>query len=185
LIQDLPLMTAAEKMSDPPYPTWYVENLRSRKEYLEAKDIQVCSLKDLYGDNTGSFAEPEYVGLLCDVFRSVRNINTGQRMGMPVLYYRANTSKLLHDANEPDNPDNIYNYLDNHYLLELGLPWETATKPPLFQVGSDPEGRVFYENTLDRSASIARPYNKDSYILISAGWDGTYGSRDDIYNFRK
>jgi hypothetical protein len=56
--------------------------------------------------------------------------------------------------------------------------------PPLFQVGSDPEGRVFYEKTLDKSAlPIERPHNKDSYILISAGWDGVYGTRDDVFNF--
>jgi hypothetical protein len=56
--------------------------------------------------------------------------------------------------------------------------------PPLFQVGSDPEGQVFYKKTLDKSAlPIERPHNKDSYILISAGWDGIYGTRDDVFNF--
>ena len=27
------------------------------------------------------------------------------------------------------------------------------------------------------------PYNADSYILMSAGRDGLFGTSDDIYNF--
>ena len=33
-----------------PGPTWYVENIRKRKEYLEAKDVQLCSLDNLYAE---------------------------------------------------------------------------------------------------------------------------------------
>jgi hypothetical protein len=100
-------------------------------------------------------------------------------MGMPVLYYRADTSKMSHDITKTDN---IYNYKDNQDFLGMGLPWETGTKPPLWgPTGS--EGKVFYENTQDKESPIPRPYNKDSYILISAGWDGIYGTRDDVYNF--
>ncbi len=109
-------------------------------------------------------------------------------MGMPVLYYRADTSRMSHDVNDPTNTDNIYNYLDNHTFLDLGLPWKTTEKPPLYQEGSDTAGRVFYENTLDKAlegeSGIQRPHNKDSYILISAGWDGIYGTEDDVYNFK-
>jgi type II secretory pathway pseudopilin PulG len=166
------------------WPAWYVENLRNRKEFLEGKDIQICSLADLYASASG-FTFPDEVALLCDVFRAATNRTTGKRMGMPILYYKADPSKFVHDVNVPSNPDNIYNYKDNHEFLNLGLPPDkTTTKPPLFQVGSDPEGRVFYEKTLDKSAlPIERPHNKDSYILISAGWDGIYGTRDDVFNF--
>jgi hypothetical protein len=31
--------------------------------------------------------------------------------------------------------------------------------------------------------NIVRPYNPDSYILISAGPDGYYGTADDIHNY--
>ena len=164
------------------WPSWYEENLRNRREFLEAKDVQICSLDDLYASAPG-FTFTNEVALLCDVFRSVTNLTTSKRMGMPILYYKADSSKLVHDVNNPDNPDNIYNYKDNHELLKLGLPWDTTTKPPLYQA-SGPEGQVFYEKTLDKSAlPIERPHNKDSYILISAGWDGIYGTRDDVFNF--
>jgi type II secretory pathway pseudopilin PulG len=165
-------------------PPWYVENLRDRKEYLEAKDIQICSLDDLYVSGSGGFTSTNKVALLCDLFRAATNRTTGKRMGMPILYYKADSSKLLHDVNDPTNPDNIYNYLDNHDFLGLGLPWDTATKPPLYQGISGPPGAVFYDKISDKSAlPIRRPYNKDSYILISAGWDGIYGTRDDVFNF--
>ena len=32
-------------------------------------------------------------------------------------------------------------------------------------------------------SSPKRPYNPDTYILISAGPDGYYGTADDIHNF--
>ena len=180
-----------------PYPDWYIDNLRSRKEYLEAKDIDIHTVEELWGSgNTGVFDSGSILEnccsvVLCDVFRSVRikaGPSAGKRVGMPILYYRANTSKVLHRLDTPDEPDNIYNYKDNHKLVGLGLPWEDpkTTDHPLYQGSTGPEGQVFYENTQDKSVfPIERPCRKDSYILISAGWDGIYGTRDDVYNFAK
>jgi len=166
-------------VESPPYSAAYLESLRSRKEYMERKYIQICSLLDLSSDK-GSFSKPSV--LLCDVFLSVRSKITGSKIGMPVLYYRADTSKMSHDVNVPTNPDNIYNYKDNQDFLAIG--WNSVTKePPLYMGISGVAGQVFYENTLDKESPIPRPYNKDSYILISAGWDGTYGTKDDVYNF--
>lgn len=168
-----------------PYPDWYIENLRSRKEYLEIKDVEICSLMDLYTSISGTVPpDPNEVAMLCDVFKSVRNVKTSRRMGMPILYYRANTSKMMHDVDQPDNPDNIYNYLDNHWFLDAGLPWNPAEDHPLFQTPTGQPGEEFYKLTRDKDVvPIERPHNKDSYILISAGWDGIYGTRDDVHNF--
>ena len=162
--------------SNPP-----IENLRSRKEYLERKDTQICSLTDLYASPGSTFIEPNTVALLCDAFSSVRSQKTGKKMGMPVLYYRADTSKMSHDIATPT--DNIYNYKDNQDFLALGLPPSGSIEHQLYKGISGVEGRVFYENTRDEESPIPRPYNKDSYILISAGWDAIYGTKDDIYNF--
>ncbi|MFZ0035157.1 MAG: prepilin-type N-terminal cleavage/methylation domain-containing protein [Sedimentisphaerales bacterium] len=169
------------------WPAWYIENLRKRREYLEAKDVQICSLQDLYGSSVGGgFTRTDQVALLCDVYKrsNLKKPATGEKLGMPILYYKADSSKLVHDVNNPDDAGNIYNYKDNHLLLKLGLPWDQATKPPLYQVTGGLEGQVFYEKTLDKSVlPIERPHNKDSYILISAGWDGIYGTADDVFNF--
>jgi prepilin-type N-terminal cleavage/methylation domain-containing protein len=167
-----------------PWPPWYIENLRKRMEFLEAKDIQICYLSDLYPSSGWSFDTK--IALLCDVYKraNMRSPSTGEKLGMPILYYKADPSKLAHDVTDPCNPNNIYNYYDNHEFLGLGLPWDTATKPPLYQVIGNPEGQVFYQITLDKSAlPITRPHNKDSYILISAGRDNIYGTRDDVFNF--
>jgi hypothetical protein len=163
-----------------PWPPWYEENLRKRMEFLEAKDVQICSLADLYPSAAWSYATK--VALLCDVYKrpNMRRPGTGEKLGMPILYYKADPSKLLHDVTDPCNPNNIYNYYDNHEFLGLGLPWDTSTMPTLYRN----DGRVFYEKTLDKSAlPITRPHNKDSYILISAGKDNIYGTRDDVFNF--
>ncbi len=169
-----------------PYDAAEMENLRSRKEYLERRDIQISSLDDLY-ESPGTFSRTGDIALLCDVFRSVRNRNTGRKMGMPVLYYRADTSRMSHDANTPGNTDNLYNYEDNHTFLGMGVPPSGPATHPL-NAGGAVAGQVFYENTLNKTleeeSGISRPHNKDSYILISAGWDGIYGTRDDVYNFK-
>ncbi|MHC4105387.1 MAG: type II secretion system protein, partial [Planctomycetota bacterium] len=68
---------------------------------------------DIYGiGNTGSFNENLFV--LCDVY--TRDMRTGQKTGMPILYYKADTSNYLHDPNQPmtatDSGGNTYNYWD-------------------------------------------------------------------------
>jgi hypothetical protein len=35
----------------------------------------------------------------------------------------------------------------------------------------------------DRIPGGDRPYREDSYILMSAGFDGLYGTADDVFNF--
>ena len=50
---------------------------------------------------------------------------------------------------------------------------------------SDPNGPIrFYEMTRNENiTSTVRPVRADSYILQSAGYDGDYGTPDDIFNF--
>lgn len=47
---------------------------------------------------------------------------------------------------------------------------------------------TFYEEIRNKKIEIPRPYRADSYILISAGFDGKYGpppdgKTDDVFNF--
>jgi prepilin-type N-terminal cleavage/methylation domain-containing protein len=139
---------------------------------------------DIYGlGNTGSFNENLFV--LCDVY--TRDMRTGQKTGMPILYYKADTSNYLHDPNQPmtasDSGGNTYNYWDNQALVGLGKPWEktgvSSSAPP-----SLANPARFYRNTRNNQiTTVRRPYRTDSYILISAGFDGEYGTADDICNF--
>ena len=156
-----------------------------RGPFLPLENANAYKLGDLYwekGMTPGPFNPDLFV--LCDVYSRVTNKNTGKRVGMPILYYKANTTNTLHLPDDPDNPNNIYNYLDNYELVALGMPGQqpppTGPKHDLI----DPSPRRFYLNTKnDQVTTLSRPYRADSYILISAGWDGEYGTADDICNF--
>jgi hypothetical protein len=151
------------------------DNLKVRKgPFLPLENTSAYQLKDIYKD-VGPFDGNSYV--ICDVFTKKRY--SSKNTGMPLLYYKADTSKTNHNIENPDDPNNIYNYKDNHALLELGVPEKPNTKHPLF---ANP--KLFYEITKDhRITTVSRPYRTDSYVLLSAGLDGLYGTEDDIVNF--
>ena len=155
-------------------------NLKARKEhYISLENANAYKLKDIY-TTSAPFNDERFV--LCDVYTRATNRSTGKRVGMPILYYAANTSRTSHDLANPDNTDNIYDYKDNHGLVGLGKPWDPGgAAHTLFD-----NAQTFYEST--RNAKITRmvrPYRVDSYILISAGFDGEYGTPDDVFNFEK
>jgi type II secretory pathway pseudopilin PulG len=162
-------------------PEEYRDNLSIRKgPYLPLESANAYRLVDIYPNVAGVFDPLHFV--LCDVYRNVTNQNTGKRIGMPILYYKANTANSLHDIANPDNQSNIYNYLDNQRLIELGKPWENPGNPEFNHRLRDPQR--FYLNTKnDKVTTANRPYRADSYILISAGFDGEYGTPDDICNY--
>lgn len=152
------------------------DNLAERKgPYLQAENANAYRLVDVYGKgNTGPFDEGLLI--LCDTYPQKRP--SGKKTGMPILYYRARLKGTAHDVNDPDNPANIYDYRDNQVLVGLGVPGEPNAVHPL----SDP--RRFCRNTMsDRNPGQSRPSRPDSFILISAGYDGLYGTADDVCNF--
>jgi type II secretory pathway pseudopilin PulG len=187
-----PLSTADDPEAD---------NLQARKgPYLQLENANAYRLWHLYGQgNTGpAFSgDSEDLFVLCDVYGRVTNKETGKKVGMPILYYKADPAGNLHDPNyylpPLTNPSfdtrNYYDYRDNHELLKLGKPWDplSTEEHPLFKFQGDPEGKRFYEVTRNPSIKMrrGRPYRPDSYILISAGFDGLYGTEDDIFNFEK
>ena len=159
--------------------TAYSDSLKARKgPYLPLENANAYTLADLYGkNNTGLFDPNNYV--LCDVFEHIKLSGKRRKIGIPILYYKADTSKTAHDVNDPNNPENIYDYKDNHALLALGVPGKPGQKHPLYE---DP--KIFYEITRnDRVVGPSVPYRADTYILLSAGQDGLYGTEDDIANF--
>lgn len=137
-------------------------DLSSRRLYLPPANANAHKLKDLY---EGLDALDVGWPVLCDVYPYA--MDTG--IGMPVLYYRANTSA-------PDL-DSIYNYADNKALVDLGKPWENGAPHRL------DEDR-FREQIQNQQVGLPwTPYKTDSFILISAGADGEYGTEDDVFNF--
>jgi hypothetical protein len=110
--------------------------------------------------------------------------------GTPILYYKANTaSKFMVDpataATDAAQADlSIYRARDNSALVYLrrvadgGRPLADRYVHPLR------DWARFYEFIRDpKVVAQPWPYRPDSYILISAGYDGLYGTDDDICNF--
>jgi len=169
----------------------YTNSLSARKgPYLPLDNANAYQLMDLY-EVTGPYAPGENF-VLCDVFRRVTHLQSGKKVGMPILYYKANTARVQHDIDDPDNPQNIYDYTDNQDLVMLGKPFDPPPDGGRHRLAVDPSnpaaGYRFYMNTtndklLASLRAAVRPYRADTFILISAGNDGEYGTPDDITNF--
>jgi type II secretory pathway pseudopilin PulG len=137
--------------------------------------------------------------VLCDVFtrteRKVRQID-GKMVaaGSPILYFKANPASLRHEPTAWTGAPTsvcIYDVRDNVSILNLGAVADAA-KPLLDRRVHDlaPGGRTatieyFYTDYIRdmRIQNRLWPVRPDSYLLISAGMDGIYGTNDDIRNF--
>jgi len=135
-------------------------------------------------------------------------------IGMPILYYKADTSGNMHphfrsgpgsvftDSGFNNITKYIYDHRDNDLLVQLGKPWEGIPNPtngaahlmdsrgystrynaPL----NTSSAEFFYERTYNENIALSagRPHRADSFILQSAGFDGDYGTNDDVFNFSK
>ncbi len=162
-------------------------DLSARKgPFLPSESADAVEIQEIWPGAVGSFLPTSRV--LCDVY--TRTLASGKKVGMPVLYFRANTRGRFHDPSMigggPGSPtENIYNYWDNRLLIRLGKP---GVAPPAdIHKFEDEYPDRFYKNTenpeITAATGIGRPFRADSYILMSAGYDGDYGTADDIYNF--
>jgi type II secretory pathway pseudopilin PulG len=178
----------------------YTQNLRARKgPFLELEGANAYSLSDMYTDPTpfptgyrvDDLGIPKTQMVLCDEYPRVSNIFTGVRIGMPVLYYKADVSKLQHDATLIS--ESVYDARDNQNLVDKPLPWDLNYNHPMATAGVTPDNAavegldLFYKMTRDENVptvgNVSRPRRPDSYILMSAGYDGLYGTDDDVFNF--
>jgi prepilin-type N-terminal cleavage/methylation domain-containing protein len=127
--------------------------------------------------NTLTLAPDTYV--ICDAFgnQKIRLLDgRSVRAGSPILYYRANTSEKTIRG--------IYNPLDNDAIIQIKEQADNRgdRRHPLGW--DDNNYQYFYDYIRDpKIEARAWPYKPDSYILISAGADGIYGTSDDIRNF--
>ena len=167
-------------------------SMRERQDlYLTLESANAYRLGEIYNAaNLSSFNLPPAIPVLCDVYNRLTNIATGKNIGMPILYYKANISNTIHDANFPNL--SIYNSADNQILIDLPLPWDPFSNHPMATFGTTPDGTpvsgpsLFYQKTRNPAIELpSRPYKADSFILMSAGFDGLYGTKDDVFDFEK
>lgn len=129
------------------------------------------------------------------------------KVGTPIVYFVADdTSSLFREMEDkPSTPFNettetsmwIYDYQDNQCIFNLpGLKDGSQHKYDFEYQEGDPAmhgNDLFYEaitnpeatrqSTVNSSIYFRKPYNARSFLLISAGWDGIFGTKDDVQNF--
>lgn len=168
-------------------PTLRDNNLKARKgPFLQAENANAVRLQEIYGASVTPFLPTTFV--LCDVY--ARQMRNGQKTGMPILYYKADTANSFHDPNiassmsATNSQGNIYNYYDNQSLIGLGKPWQASGTTGTSTAHKLADVARFYRNTQSTQiTTTTRPFRADTFILISAGWDAEYGTADDICNF--
>ena len=150
--------------------------------YLELATANAFKLDWLFDDNP--LLEKETF-VLCDVFGFKKiTLAAGKtvKAGAPVLYYKAKTSSKTIEPPAAFS-DRIYDVDDNFELINLKSQADGRTHQLMDPINAY---EFFYDYIQDPKIEIAAkkwPYRPDSYILISAGVDGVYGTSDDITNF--
>jgi len=173
--------------------------------YIELATANAFELRQLF--NVTAPLDP-CTFVLCDVFRIRKTFdNTGKQVfaGTPILYYKANTSSKSIAA--PTAWQNrIYDYRHNQPLIDLRKLTAAGSAGKAHPLGysSGGEFTVFYNSQSTYNTAAAPgfggtgtgygirdpkvtqnpwPHKPDTYILISAGADGLYGTDDDICNY--
>jgi hypothetical protein len=198
-----PSLDAADLYSDTP------ASLVARKTpYFERKRGGFYTINDLWGATPGVESTPVFT----DVFeRNPVTINgESEKVGMPILYFKADPTKkfrinsttglAMDPVTSGDSGEYtkwVYNFNDNLPILQL--PWlrdptdpkESGPIEPHYPdedndaINEEPV-QVFYElitQREDAATNFYKPHNQSTFLLISAGYDGIYGTKDDLTNF--
>ena len=174
-------------------------NRQSRKgPYLGIENANATRMNEIYGSFGVFTGDLNERFVLCDEYSRTMNAS-GIKTGMPILYYKANLSGTV-NPNENNSytktqQGRIYHQGDNDDLIKLGAPWTGGVEHPMASDYTLPAGETgpvgpletFYWriNNDEILLNNGRPWRADSYLLLSAGFDGLYGTRDDIYNFQE
>ena len=181
--------------------------------YLSSKVARGFQLAQIYGETVVSDSGSVYPGDFDELGTATEN-NTAMvltdvytenkvtmpfsdktvKVGSPILYYKAKSTNMYDWSDDTNIEKSIFNYYDNYEIMELGKAGEPIVEHPFFTAATGIES--FYEEWIDPKSRLIdldddgveethAPYNKESYILLSAGKDGLYGTRDDVTNVSK
>jgi len=183
---------------------------RRKPLYIEMKDDGAYALEDVYGaGNIGNIFSPAAMGgrrapVMTDIFRrNTVKLSSGQsvKMGTPILYFLADASTKKFMGSDPmsNHANWIYNYEDNREIIELGTVQDQTQRHQFDQRVTVTEGGAsmsgmayFYKKLMNPQFHNVdaggnpisdKPFNANKFILMSAGWDGVFGTRDDVTNF--
>jgi hypothetical protein len=192
----------------PLYDITALDTTKQRKPvYFELKHSGFYTPEQLWGSGSTGTLQPDECPVITDIFLRNKAADTtiNGKVGSPVLYFKADSTKRFRvdssrqlvdaTANPTEYPNWIYNFDDNIDLLNLAFLRDPASDtdnaiPPHYQDHPDYPGvsgaELFYRMITQRedaATNYYKPYNQDTFILISAGWDGIFGTKDDLTNF--
>jgi len=164
------------------------DNLKARKGlYIDRTNLGVFDANDVFGSSVSAIQIDGY--MICDIFDATgkfKMVSGGTKklkIGTPILYYRANTASLDINPGTAKN-DRIYDYEDNDGItITLGTVKDGTTHSDFTETTGPKNFLTYIEDPMASTSSRARPVRPDSFLLISAGQDGLYGTSDDICNF--
>lgn len=151
-----------------------LESLQSRKPVYLERNYSTYAISEAWTTVTPFTDSPDpnqatRCVVLSDVFHNFKTLDNSRKIGMPVLYFKADPHGTLIEQ--------IYNYEDNQNLIDLGVPPDNSIPHPFDIV----ELLLAIKNPNVPQFDV--PHNKNTYILLSAGHDALYGTEDDVYNF--
>ncbi len=180
--------------------TAYVSPLNRNSKYLESEDIEMFQLAQIYGDDTltGNAYPGDYnadvtatgetqAGVLTDIYKNRKIImpitNKNVKIGSPILYFKAKDTDVFNDTAPTTS---VFNYEDNMDIFALGHNVDGVANPhPYSTIANFYSPNSNLINDSIRPIIDPVPYNRTSFILLSAGSDGLYGTKDDVINISK
>ncbi|HUU85227.1 MAG TPA: prepilin-type N-terminal cleavage/methylation domain-containing protein [Phycisphaerae bacterium] len=202
--QDVPqdLLNKPEEWYEP-LPTGYDEPLPRVGPYVDPDKLSLERTDQVLGTRA--------IATLPDENKEQVILDSFDR---PILYYVANPflaarrGQVATDNDDDDDPG-IYNFIDNQGFTGADGTGDTTPGPgfnfgggehriSVFGNPEDPEEdpvsfvRYIHNHDVgfdhdDPSAhhTIVKPYNPNTFLLITAGKDGLYGGSDDVNNFER
>ena len=182
--------------------------IRRKERYVELQHSGVYTIAELWQSGVAPSNIYTSAGavnrLRSPVITDTLNLNTitlggtTVKVGLPVLYFKTDgtkrfrvneTNTLVTNPTTTDYSKWIYNFDDNLPVVNLPVLADPTQPDTDFTDSADATknlAQVFYEKitqTADTGRNYYKPFNANKFILISAGWDGVYGTKDDITNF--
>lgn len=157
--------------------------------YVEAEGLSVVADESL---NIVSGTGKDYVWLICDKYETSVDVDitagANYQQHSAIMYFsanpRGNKIKAVGTTGEGSGAfedANIYFWQDNQNILAGQFQDVNGS-------GSAPDQSDFWAFIEDPKAKIGvtcEPHNKESFLLMSRGNDGLYGTDDDIINWER
>ena len=177
--------------------------INRESRYLESEDIGMFQLAQIYGDETGAgnaypgdyeadgITQPSLfqAGVLTDIYKNRKIVIpiTGKnvKIGSPILYFKAKDTDIFNDTAPTIS---VFNHEDNVDIFALGhnIDGAAANPHPYNDIVNfySPDSSLINDSIRFIGVDPV-PYNKTTFILLSAGSDGLYGPSDDVTNISK